>query len=189
MIHLVTDFGQKLFLRKPPFNWILDVVRPQALCNSLLCEHPMDHQHTCVTSWIDSRPPGLKAPQMAEGQSNGPFICDFDMCAFGDIGNAVIFQCKLWHFVSGSQRKHHLSSPITVFLKSMLFLSSFLWKTRTNAKPLISPLVIRIHGTDFKVLPYVQVILQKRDLLPNVTSFPSPRHTAVVTALTFFMIV
>lgn len=71
------------------------------------------------------------------------------MWALGDIGNVVIFQYKLWHFVSGSQRKHHLSSPITVFLKSMLFLSGFLWNTRTNAKPFNSPLVIQIHGTDF----------------------------------------
>ena len=142
----------------------------------------------CVMSWMDSWPPRLNVLQMADRQSNRPAIWDFDMCTFGDVGNVIIFQCKLWRFVSGSQRKHHLSSPITVFLKSTLFSSSFLWKTRTNAKPLISPFVIQSHGTDFKVLPYVQFVLQDTRLAPNVTSFPSPCHNVGVTALTFIMI-
>ena len=127
------------------------------LCNSVV--HLVDHQHVCVfacvcvhvMSWMDSWPPRLNILQMADRQSNRPAICNSGMYALGDVGNVVIFQCKVWRFVSGSRRKHHLSSPITVFLKSTLFSSSFLWKTRTNAKPLISPLVIQSRGTDFSL--------------------------------------
>ena len=126
------------------------------LCNSVV--HLVDHQHVCVfacvcvhvMSWMDSWPPRLNVLQMADRQSNRPAICNSGMCALGDVGNVVIFQCKVWRFVSGSRRKHHLLSPITVFLKSTLFSSSFLWKTRTNAKPLISPL-IQSRGTDFSL--------------------------------------
>ena len=167
-----------------------------SLCTAAV--HLVGHQHVCVCacacvcvhvmSWMDSWPPHLNVLQMAERQSNRPAIWDLDMCAFGDVGNVVIFQCKLWRFVSGSQRKHHLSSPITVFLKSTLFSSSFFWKTRTNAKPLNSPFVIQSHGTDFKVLPCVQFVLQDTWLAPNVTSFSSPCHNVEVTALTFIMI-
>jgi hypothetical protein len=109
---------------------------------------------------------------MSEEQRNVLFFCDFDMCMSWDLGNVVIFQHKLWHSVSGLQRKCHLSFPITIFLKSLLFLSSFLWKTRTNAKPWISPLATLIHRADFlKVLPCIQVVLQNtlfalRSILP-----------------------
>lgn len=120
---------------------------------------PWAYVHDRMVGFLTS---SLNHPTDGRETKQCALYLDFDMCALGDVGNVVIFQCKLWHFFSGSQRKHHLSSPITVFLKSMLFLSSFLWKTRTNTKPLISPLVIQIHGTDFffKVLPCVQVVLQ-----------------------------
>lgn len=124
---LVSHFGQKLPLRKSPFNWALDVVRPadpiQPPCSKAPCGPLVwarDENDALLISTLNRPADGTRTKQHA--------LCDFDMCAFGDIGNVVIFQGKLWCFVSESQRKMPPFITHYCFLQTHAIFVQFPWK-------------------------------------------------------------
>lgn len=155
----------------------------KASCGPWACVH--DGMDGFLTSNLNHATDGRETKQCA-------LYLEFWHVCFGGYWECCNFPVQtLTFFVSGSQRKHHLSSPITVFLKSMLFLSSFLWNTRTNAKPLNSPLVIQIHGTDFFFLKSYLVFklsFRTHELLSKINSSPSTCPVARITALTSFLV-
>lgn len=78
----------------------------KASCGPWACVH--DGMDGFLTSGLNHATDGRETKQCA-------LIWDFDMCASGDIGNVVIFQCKLWHFLFLGHRENTTSHHQLLF--------------------------------------------------------------------------
>lgn len=155
----------------------------KASCGPWACVH--DGMDGFLTSGLNHATDGRETKQCA-------LIWDFDMCASGDIGNVVIFQCKLWHFLFLGHRENTTSHHQLLFSSNPCYFCPVSFETPEQMLSLWILLLsfkfmVQIFFFFFKSYLVFKSSFRTRELLSKINSSPSTCPVARITAITSFL--